>query len=99
MEFCYQVNPEQDLAVGAELSFDEPEGEFSGDFNFSGVDPLNPTGAKPGSQDKVKMLAARSAAGVPLWHDSDCYDHGPVGSSLTGDQESFLEEEEEEEDF
>jgi hypothetical protein len=101
MEYCYEVDPDQDLAIGTELSFEELDGEFVGDFDFTGVDPLNPTGAKPGSMDKVKTLAARYAAGVPLWHDSDCYDHGPVGSSVTGDgdRESFLEEEEEEEEF
>jgi hypothetical protein len=47
------------------------------EFDFGDVDPLNPTGAKPGSEDKVRMLAARYAAGVPLWHDEDCNDHGP----------------------
>ena len=101
MEYCYEVNPEQDLAIGTELSFEDMDGELMGDFDFHDVDPMIPTGAKPGSLDKVKMLAARYAAGVPLWHDSDCYDHGPVGSSLTGegDEESYADEEEEEEDF
>lgn len=47
------------------------------DFAALGIDPTKPTAAKPGSEEKVMMLAARYAAGVPLWHDRDCYDHGP----------------------
>jgi len=46
-------------------------------FESMGISPHDSTGAKPGSTDKVTMLAARYAAGLPLWHDSDCYDHGP----------------------
>ncbi|MEZ6048261.1 MAG: hypothetical protein R3C11_22340 [Planctomycetaceae bacterium] len=49
------------------------------DFDSLGIDPLAPTEAKPGSEEKVLMLAARYAAGLPLWHNSDCYDHGPGG--------------------
>ncbi len=51
------------------------------DFDSLGIDPGAPTTAKPGTEEKVLMLAARYAAGVPLWHDEDCYDHGP-GQSL-----------------
>ncbi len=47
------------------------------EYESDSVDPYIPTEAKPGSEDKVQMLAARYAAGLPLWHDSDCYDHGP----------------------
>jgi hypothetical protein len=47
------------------------------EFRARGVDPVRPTAAKPGSEAKVLMLAARYAAGLPLWHDHDCYDHGP----------------------
>src|SRR5579864_5324685 len=47
------------------------------EFRARGVDPLRPTAAKPGSEAKVLMLAARYAAGLPLWHDKDCYDHAP----------------------
>lgn len=98
MEFSFHIDPNQDLAIGAELSFDEMDGEYQEDltFNFADVDPLTPTAAKPGSIEKVKMLAARYAAGVPLWHDSDCYDHGPVGAVVGDDLEGALEEEEEE---
>ncbi len=79
MDFSFEVNPELDIAIGSELAYeDSQELEIIDDFDFANVDPLNPTGAKPGSEDKVKMLAARYAAGVPLWHDEDCYDHGPA---------------------
>lgn len=47
------------------------------DFASLGIDPAVPTGAKPGSEAKVITLAARYAAGLPLWHDEDCVDHGP----------------------
>ena len=41
---------------------------------------------RPGSEEKVTMLAARYAAGLPLWHNDDCYDHGPgsIGALLFG---------------
>ncbi len=51
-------------------------------FEDLGIDPQIPTEAKPGSDDKVVMLAARYAAGLPLWHNSDRYDHGPNGVDL-----------------
>ena len=47
------------------------------DLQALGASPQGPTGAKPGSVEKVTMLAARYAAGLPLWHGNDCYDHGP----------------------
>ncbi len=46
------------------------------EFVAMGIDPVKPTAAKPGSENKVLMLMARYAAGIPLWHDKDCYDHG-----------------------
>jgi hypothetical protein len=61
---------------GEEASFEDI------DFEALGIDPSQPTSAKPGSEEKVLMLAARYAAGVPLWHDKDCYDHGP-GETMT----------------
>ncbi len=62
--------------------FDEGEMSFEDiDFEALGIDPGAPTLAKPGSEEKVLMLAARYAAGVPLWHDRDCYDHGPGEAS------------------
>ncbi|MFM9963445.1 MAG: hypothetical protein ACKV2Q_19730 [Planctomycetaceae bacterium] len=48
------------------------------DFEAIGVLPGEPTKAKPGSEEKVLMLAARYAAGMPLWHNDDCTDHGPA---------------------
>jgi len=58
--------------------FDSYQGLFEEEeFIALGLTPSGPTPAKPGSMDKVKMLAARYAVGLPLWHDKDCYDHGP----------------------
>ena len=42
-----------------------------------GFNPFEKTESKPGSEDKVQILAARYAAGLPLWHEEDCVDHGP----------------------
>ncbi len=60
---------------------------FEEELRSLGVDPASPTAAKPGSEEKVMMLAARYAAGLPLWHTDDCYDHGPgsVGNLLVDD--------------
>ena len=77
-----------DQAVDTMEREDGGEGEYEGtdasvdyyteeQFRARGVDPVRPTAAKPGSEAKVLMLAARYAAGLPLWHDRDCYDHGP----------------------
>ena len=82
MEFCFEVNPDLDLAIGAELTIHREVDGFDNELVVDDVDPLDATGAKPGSETKVQMLAARYAAGVPLWHDSDCYDHGPAGTAL-----------------
>ena len=104
MEFCFDVDPKNDLALGVETSFDEEtmELEESPTFDLTGYNPLTPTEAKPGSEDKVRMLAARYSAGVPLWHDSDCYDHGPGGvdpdlaEAIVGADDDDLDIEEEE---
>lgn len=96
MEFTFEANPEDISAIGIESSYEIEEVSDEGlefePFDISGIDPLIPTEAKPGSEDKVKMLAARYAAGMPLWHDSDCYDHGPqdtgVLDALTGSTDS-----------
>lgn len=79
-------------AIDVESEFDEIDqeqnfGSFGdydaffedNEFEELGIDPQIPTDAKPGSDDKVVMLAARYAAGLPLWHNSDRYDHGPNG--------------------
>ena len=80
---------------------------FEEELKSLGVDPASPTAAKPGSEEKVMMLAARYAAGLPLWHNDDCYDHGPgsVGNlfvdNAIADEEASSDGEsvEEEEDF
>lgn len=83
MSFEYDVDElETDSEVemsDEDLSADDDDAiEFDDiDFDALGIDPAGPTAAKPGSPEKVLMLAARYAAGVPLWHDKDCYDHGP----------------------
>tara|TARA_E500000305_G_scaffold45485_1_gene35423 strand:- start:438 stop:761 length:324 start_codon:yes stop_codon:yes gene_type:complete len=84
-----------------ELMFDD-QGAYVADFSDAfdmdefenlGIDPDTPTDAKPGSEDKVMMLAARYAAGMPLWHDNDCYDHAPVlDADLLSDVEGDLNE-------
>jgi len=96
MEFCFEVNPDLDLAIGTELTVHGGSDEFYDDTIVDDVNPLDATGAKPGSETKVQMLAARYAAGVPLWHDSDCYDHGPAGVAMVGDGAELLEDVEEE---
>lgn len=62
--------------------YDEPLEFEEIDFSSLGIDPKEPTAAKPGSEEKVLILAARYAAGVPLWHDHDCYEHGPAEALL-----------------
>lgn len=54
-------------------------------FESLTIDPEEPTVAKPGSEEKVCMLAARYAAGLPLWHNGDCVDHGPEGEEVEED--------------
>ena len=50
------------------------------DLEALGMDPRDPTNASPGSDEKVEMLAARYAAGMPLWHANDCSDHELAGN-------------------
>ena len=83
------LEDEFDLGVdvlGADM-FDE-DGELvefePQDFAALGIDPYRPTRAKPGSEAKVLMLSARYAAGLPLWHNEDCYEHGPRELELMG---------------
>lgn len=85
MSFDFDVD-EMDSELGFTEEFQpsglEEEGNFEEiDFESLGIDPAAPTVAKPGSEEKVLMLAARYAAGVPLWHEKDCYDHSPGGIS------------------
>lgn len=89
MSFDYDVEDEIEVEEVEYLAESEEDGESSGysedfediDFESLGIDPNAPTAAKPGTEEKVLMLAARYAAGVPLWHGNDCYDHGP-GQSI-----------------
>ncbi len=83
---------DRELAVDYDEMFDEE------DFRAMGIDPSSPTVAKPGSEDKVVMLAARYASGLPLWHGSDCYDHGPNRLGSAEGLLGFASEEEEEEE-
>lgn len=84
---------EEDLEV---VDFDVEEAEveteygeeFDGftpeDYQAMGINPSSPTKARPGSEAKVVMLSARYAAGLPLWHEEDCYEHGPRENDLMG---------------
>lgn len=91
-------------ADDAELDVETQDGDFGEDYDgffeeidFAalGIDPVSPTHAKPGSEDKVRVLAARYAAGLPLWHNNDCYDHGPARDLAFGDAVDAIDEEEE----
>lgn len=74
-----EMDPDLEYA-GEDLDGSVAEANFEEiDFESLGIDPGAPTVAKPGSEEKVLMLAARYAAGVPLWHEKDCYDHSPGG--------------------
>ncbi|MEX0718443.1 MAG: hypothetical protein WD066_17750 [Planctomycetaceae bacterium] len=42
------------------------------------VEPAGPSQAEPGTSEKVVTLAARYAAGLPLWHDDDRDGHHPL---------------------
>ncbi len=84
MSFDFDVEELEEEGLELEegsSEYDEPLEFEEIDFAALGIDPKEPTVAKPGSEEKVLILAARYAAGVPLWHDSDCYEHGP-GESL-----------------
>ncbi|WP_339733885.1 hypothetical protein [uncultured Gimesia sp.] len=67
---------------GYDPNFDALFGEE--EYREMGINPDDATQAKPGSEQKVLMLAARYAAGLPLWNNSDCYDHGPGENLLQG---------------
>lgn len=84
----FEADPDLDLELDSDdvddLDVcDEEQFEYE-DFAAMGIDPVKPTEARPGSEQKVLMLSARYAAGLPLWHNSDCYDHGPRESELMG---------------
>lgn len=98
MSFAYDSDLEPtDEELTAEL--DDEYGSFFDDVDYLalGHDPAQPTDAKPGSEEKVLMLASRYAAGLPLWHTEDRYDHGPgqIGPSDLSQVEEFQLEEDE----
>lgn len=66
------------------------------EYEEMGIDPMTSTESKPGSDDKVMMLSARYAAGIPLWNNSDCYDHGP--GMLQGEEGEVASEDSAEEE-
>ena len=75
MSFDYDVDEieSEELEYAAVEGDSEFGGEYTADFeeidfDSLGIDPSAPTTAKPGTEEKVLMLAARYAAGVPLWH-------------------------------
>lgn len=76
MSFAYDSDLEP---MDEELAAEDEFGNYLSEEDFAslGIDPAQPTDAKPGSEDKVLMLAARYSAGLPLWHNDDRYDHGP----------------------
>ena len=76
-----EVDDEVDIVVEYEDTAETFEDE---DFEAMGINPVRPTQARPGTEQKVLMLSARYAAGMPLWHQEDCYDHGPRESELMG---------------
>ncbi|MFP6765278.1 MAG: hypothetical protein VB858_16740 [Planctomycetaceae bacterium] len=67
-----------DLETGTDVDVSEDLDDLlENRLSLIDTNPDEPTEAKPGSEEKVVMLAARYAAGLPLWHNHDCVDHGP----------------------
>jgi hypothetical protein len=56
--------------------------ETSDDVALLGINPHKPTNAKPGSAEKQQVLSDRYAAGLPLWQDTDNYQHGSAAEAL-----------------
>lgn len=87
METSFEVNPDTvyqfggDVSEYSSLAVDSFEFEEFAQFD---IDPITATEAKPGSKEKVQMLSARYAAGLPLWHQKDCDEHGPGEPELKG---------------
>ncbi len=82
-----EVDEDIDVNSIAECDYDLDDSGATFDieeFKAMGVNPSKSTKAKPGTEEKVLMLSARYAAGLPLWHDRDCYDHGPKERELMG---------------
>lgn len=80
MTFAFEAPPDLETVIELQDSacVGDFEAKFEGiDFEALGINPSTATVAKPGSEEKVLILAARYTAGLPLWHEEDCYDHGP----------------------
>lgn len=82
MTFTFEASDH--LGSLAELQCDDYIAEYTSSHSENGnqegeirISPDEATEAKPGSKEKVRKLAARYAAGLPLWHNEDCYDHAP----------------------
>lgn len=81
MTFTFEASDH--LGSLAELQCDDYIAEYHRSYENEneaerlGIIPDSATGAKPGSKEKVMKLAARYAAGLPLWNNEDCYDHAP----------------------
>lgn len=79
------LDDEVDVDTGLDYDLDDNSATFDlEEFKAMGINPFKATQARPGSDEKVMMLSARYAAGLPLWHDADCYDHGPHEAELMG---------------
>lgn len=86
-ELDFVTQDEETSYVDEEVLEDDDSGVINVndvDFDALGINPEDPTQAKPGSEEKVLMLSARYAAGLPLWHGNDRYDHAPGQSTLSG---------------
>ena len=92
MTFLFEVDPGLESLSGmrgVEYFGDDYEAAVvEGGYRELGIDPRDSTEAKPGSDEKVLMLAARYASGMPLWHSADCYDHGP-GEGIDLEEDAF----------
>jgi len=83
-EYNLDAEPALEEAILEEDEEEGAEGYDEKDFAALGIDPSSPTKARPGSEAKVIMLSARYAAGLPLWNNDDCYEHGPRENDLMG---------------
>lgn len=86
----YQAGPTDLYALeraDETFPYDDIDDIYAEELRTLNCDPYEPTAAKPGSEEKVHMLAARYAAGMPMWHIDDSYDHGPgtIGNVVVED--------------
>ena len=92
-EFISNGDDSLDYEISEELPYiDDGETPYLEiDWRQFGVDPTKPTKARPGSAEKVRILAARYAAGLPLWHEEDSYDHSPQPAEEPVSSEDMFE--------